>query len=340
MRIGVIGAGAIGGTIAALLDRGGHDVEVTARGEHLAVIRARGLTLGGAWGEHVARVAASEALSLTPDLALVCTKAQDAGAALTANRHRLGGIPVVIVQNGLTGLGEAAAALPNSDCIGGVAMYAASFLAAGRVSVTTAGATYLGVGTAEPSVPARLTAAVLDAVMPTTATANFTGCQWTKLIVNQVNAMPAITGLNVQETIADARLRRIITAGMREAVRVGFAHHVRFGSIQGLSNAALRSFAAAPVWLGQQLPLLMRRKMGATPNPGSTLQSIRRGQASEIDYLNGAVVAAAAEADRPAPINAALVRLVHEVERTGAFLAPETVVARVPRAGRDIPRPE
>ncbi|WP_316306916.1 2-dehydropantoate 2-reductase N-terminal domain-containing protein, partial [Clavibacter michiganensis] len=32
VRIGVLGAGAVGGTLAALLERAGHEVDVTARG--------------------------------------------------------------------------------------------------------------------------------------------------------------------------------------------------------------------------------------------------------------------------------------------------------------------
>jgi 2-dehydropantoate 2-reductase len=69
--------------------------------------------------------------------------------------------------------------------------------------------------------------------------------------------------------------------------------------------------------------------MGATPNPGSTLQSIRRGQLSEIDFLNGAVVAEARAIGRPAPINAMLTALVHEVEVRGAFLTPAAVADRL-----------
>jgi len=60
--------------------------------------------------------------------------------------------------------------------------------------------------------------------------------------------------------------------------------------------------------------------MGSVPNPGSTLQSIKRGQLSEIDYLNGAVVSAASALGVEAPVNARLVELVHEVERTGEFI--------------------
>ena len=41
----VYGVGAVGGVIAGHLHRAGHDVTLVARGEHLAAIRARGLTL-------------------------------------------------------------------------------------------------------------------------------------------------------------------------------------------------------------------------------------------------------------------------------------------------------
>lgn len=45
MRIGVVGAGAVGGYLAARLARAGRDVAVVARGAHLGAIRAGGLAL-------------------------------------------------------------------------------------------------------------------------------------------------------------------------------------------------------------------------------------------------------------------------------------------------------
>jgi len=45
MRICIVGAGSVGGVIAAYLARAGHDVSVVARGEHLAAVAANGLTL-------------------------------------------------------------------------------------------------------------------------------------------------------------------------------------------------------------------------------------------------------------------------------------------------------
>src|SRR5688500_19857869 len=104
MRIGVIGAGAVGGTLAALLDRAGQTVEVTARGDHLAAIQADGLRLDGGWGRHTAHVRAGETLSHEPEFVILATKAQDARAALELNKLAIRSVPVLVVQNGLGGL--------------------------------------------------------------------------------------------------------------------------------------------------------------------------------------------------------------------------------------------
>jgi 2-dehydropantoate 2-reductase len=330
MRIAVIGAGAVGGAIAALLHRGGHEVEVTARGAHLDAIRESGIRLAGAWGEHVAAVDADEALTRPAELVIVATKAQDAADAITRNIDAVGDAPLLVVQNGLEGIDTAAAAAPRSPVAGGLAMFAASHLTPGVVTITTPNRLYIG-GDNASAVTAFVD--VLAPVMPVTALDDFAGAQWTKLVVNQLNALPAVTGMSAQEVISHRGLRRVLTASMRENVLVGQALGVHFASLGGLSAAGLRAFAAAPYWAAQSLPLLMRRRMGSTPNPGSTLQSIRRGQPSEIDYLNGAVVAAGMRAGVDTPINALIVRLVHEVEQSRAFVVPEIVIARVATAG-------
>ncbi|MCS5720301.1 2-dehydropantoate 2-reductase [Herbiconiux sp. CPCC 205763] len=350
MRIAVIGAGAVGGVIAALADRAGHQVAVTARGAQLDALQQRGLHLSGHWGEHTARPHASAALEERPDLAVLTVKAQDAHIALAENAESLRGVPLVVVQNGLGGAEAAAAQLPATAVVGGLALFAASYLSPGEVSITTPAATYLGlpavrldpaaqagsadrVAPANPTAPApgdaalRLATATLGAFMPIEVTHNFAGAQWTKLIVNQVNALPAITGHSVQNTIADPRLRAVLTDSMREAVGVARARGVHFETLLGLSDPLLRVFAAAPRPVARLLPLLMSRRVGKTPNPGSTLQSIRRGQLTEIDHLNGAVVREAYAARLEAPINARLVALVHRVEAEGAFITP-TEVAR------------
>ena len=333
MRIAVIGAGAVGGTLAALLDRAGHDVEVTARGTNLAAIKEHGLRLDGGWGEHVARVEAHETLAWIgapePDFAILATKAQDAAAALRANREVLGTVPVLVAQNGLGGLEVAHSVLPESPLLGGLALFAASYLEPGRVTVTAALPLIVGAGPkATPQVLDRIVT-VLEQAIPVEVTDDIVGAQWTKLLINHVNALPAITGLSVQEVIANPGLRKVMTASMRETVRVARRLGVRFGRVQGVSGRILGAIGSAPLAFGAWFPRTLGSRMGAVPNPGSTLQSIRRGQLTEIDFLNGAVVAAAKQGGVAAPVNEQIVDLVHEVEQSGAFLTPAEVVARV-----------
>jgi 2-dehydropantoate 2-reductase len=320
----------MGGVIAALLDRAGHEVEVTARGAGLAAIREHGIHLTGAWGDHTALVAAGERLGQTPELAIVATKAMDAAAAARTNADTLRGVPVVVLQNGLGGLEAVAAELPHSPMIGALSLIAACLTAPGEVTVTAPAGTWLGSTSEAGAVSVASAAAILGDALPVTVLASpaeFVGARWTKLVINQVNALPAITGLSVQEVIGDRRLRRIMVRSMREAVRVALARGIRFVTVNNVTHRSLWVLAHAPLWVGQLVPLRLRAYLGSVPNPGSTLQSIRRGQPSEIDYLNGAVVAAAEGTGVRTPVNAALTVLVHEVERSGTFRSPAQVVA-------------
>jgi 2-dehydropantoate 2-reductase len=60
MRLGIYGAGAVGGHLAARLALDGHRVSVIARGVHLEVMRASGLTLRTAHGDRTADVVATD----------------------------------------------------------------------------------------------------------------------------------------------------------------------------------------------------------------------------------------------------------------------------------------
>ena len=172
-------------------------------------------------------------------------------------------------------------------------------------------------------------AGVLGQALQVEVTNDIRGAQWTKLLINHVNALPAITGLSVQETVADTGLLRVLVASMRESVRIARATGVRFGSMQGVPGRLLELIGVVPLAIGAAFPRLLARRMGAVPNPGSTLQSIRRGQATEIDFLNGAVVSAASSAGLASPVNTAIVDMVHEVERSGEFLPVSEVLERI-----------
>ncbi|HUW37938.1 MAG TPA: 2-dehydropantoate 2-reductase [Rhodocyclaceae bacterium] len=105
MKICVVGAGAIGGYLAVELAASGHQVTVIARGEHLAAIRERGLSLifrDG--GEHSARPFATDSFEQAGrhDLVILGLKAHQL-AAVAADIPRLfeESTVVLTLQNGV-----------------------------------------------------------------------------------------------------------------------------------------------------------------------------------------------------------------------------------------------
>ena len=90
---------------------------------------------------------------------------------------------------------------------------------------------------------------------------------------------------------------------------------------------------ALPLGLAARLAALMvRRHETRWPIIGSTLQSLRRGRPTEIDYLNGEVVTLGQRLGVKTPVNRAIVALVHQVEATGRFSSRDEILAAIDQA--------
>jgi 2-dehydropantoate 2-reductase len=104
MRICVIGAGAIGGLLAAKLAEAGEEVGVVARGAQLKAIREHGLVLRQEDKDIVARVAASDRIGDLgePDLIVLGMKAHQVAAVAPEVGSILGPRTLVLTaQNGI-----------------------------------------------------------------------------------------------------------------------------------------------------------------------------------------------------------------------------------------------
>ncbi|MGO1542941.1 MAG: ketopantoate reductase family protein [Gulosibacter sp.] len=336
MRISVIGLGAVGGALAALLDRAGHEVTAVARPETAAVLSDRGLTLHGSRGEHNARLMVSASPTSDAELVLVAVRSYDTVSALPPHAEAIGEAPVLLLQNGLDGPDIAARILGRDASQGifaGLALFPATRISRSEVRLTGPGG--LRVGAAHPGehAMAEVIAKVLNDAVPTVTTTNLRGALWSKLLVNHVNALPAITGTSVQSVCRHPLLRHVLAQALTDAVLTADAARVRFagvGVIEPAHVARIRAGRALEVVTGR-----LATAFGIVPNPASTLQSIRRGQPTEIEDLDGAVVRAAAAMRMRAPIHEVMVEMVHEVSRTGQFVSASRVADEVARRQRE-----
>jgi 2-dehydropantoate 2-reductase len=107
---------------------------------------------------------------------------------------------------------------------------------------------------------------------------------------------------------------------MREGLQAVGRAGIKLESLPEASVMLFQVLGSLPPPLaGLLLGISARRIQTQWPITGSTLQSLRRGRPTEIDYLNGEIVRLGEKINMPTPLNAAIVEMVHHVEQTGQF---------------------
>lgn len=315
----VIGAGALGGLLGALLTEKGHEVFLLTRSQAPRAIRIE----GGAYGpERVVPVRASTSapLSLRPDLIISGVKTQDLAASLRQHANAMGDAPVVALQNGLAQDDLVVEAVGPARAVSCVVALDALHLEPGVVRCDRAGTLLIGPARPEAAAAAHSAAAHLSHVVRVEEVTNVRGARWTKLLVNLQNVIPALTGLSYQETAKHPQLARAVIRMVREARAVADAEGVTLAPLPWTNPMLLRALSRMPEAIA--LPLYAKRVekvLGSKPAYGSTWQSVQRGQSVETEWLNGEVVRRGAERGIATPVNARATELAAK----GAQLSPD-----------------
>lgn len=332
----VIGGGAVGGVLAARLTlSAGLDVAdsgeiarpwlVCRPGSHLEAIRTQGgLRVGGSDGERLVPVRAVGSVAEVPGVpgtVLLAVKAWDVEAACADLVPRLGPESMVVsLQNGLCE-DRIAAIVGRDRTVGAIVGWGATLAGPGRVVQTSHGHTTIGelFGAVTPRLGAL--EALLGAVEPVRVSTNIIGALWTKLIINSATStLGAVTGLTLGEMLERPALRRLARHLVAESVRVAQAEGIRlepFGGRVDVRRVAWRDGAGPSARLHNLVGAVVLR-LGAGRYRGLRsvmLQDLDRGRRTEVDDFNGVLVARGAARGVPTPLNAALVSMVHEIER-------------------------
>ncbi|MEU4173125.1 2-dehydropantoate 2-reductase N-terminal domain-containing protein [Streptomyces sp. NPDC026665] len=241
----VLGAGAIGGSLAHHLSVAGHRVTVVdADARHVHALRSRGITVLRPDGR---RDSVSVANAFTPQEAeraaaihqrvLLATKAQHVGdAARWLAPHLAEDGVVVLCQNSDT-FGEAAASLGSERPVSAFVNFAADVVEPGVIRFGGEGQLVIG----EYGAPAgdRVASLVrdLDGFGRVSASDNVLGYLWAKRGVGAILAATALVDEPVADVIDSAR--PLMSALATEVYRVALASGVRFETIDGIRPAHL-----------------------------------------------------------------------------------------------------
>ena len=294
MDVCVVGAGAIGGLIAARLADAGENVSVVARGKHLEAIRERGLILKEGRGEIVARVPATDRIAevARPDLVVLAVKAHQLPTIAAEVASILAPASMVLTaQNGIPWWyffkhggpyegrrlesvdpgGVIADHLPIESIIATVVYPAAEIESPGVVKHIEGYRLPLAeIDNTKSERVAALSQVFLKSGFKSPVISDLRAEIWTKLWGNLAfNPISAMTHATLEDICRFAPTRALAADMMREAQAVGEAFGVRF-----------------------RIPIEKRiaGAEGVGAHKTSMLQDVEQGRAIEIDALLGSVI--------------------------------------------------
>ena len=263
-RVLVVGAGAIGGVIAAKLVRAGHDVTaLDANREHVARLMSPGLRLDELGTPSVVPVpAVSDAAELRGpfDFALLTLKAPFLEPVLTTLVSRRIIRTFVSLGNGLIQPRVAAITGPER-LITGIVEWGATNIGPGHVAQTTRAPIILG--RSDPAGPdlAGQLAAILDAAAPTVIVSDVNSHVWAKLLLNSTfSGLGAVSGLTYEQAVGEPPGEWLAYRLWTEGYDVARAAGVRPGEVAGIRPAdlAVHTDADLPRAAGALAALLSR----------------------------------------------------------------------------------
>jgi 2-dehydropantoate 2-reductase len=317
-RILVMGAGGIGGIVAATLTESGAAVTAVSTNEAIrAAVDKAGFRLVDEGEERVVRGWVSPAPEGRYDLCVLATQPPNVEeAARTALPHLAEDGRVVVLQNGLCE--ERIAGIVGADrVIGGIVAWGASMPEAGKYERTASGGFQLGSLNGAIDADVRRVAELLEAVGPVTLTTNLRGARWSKLALNcAVSALGTIAGERLGPLVRQRRYRRLALEIMTEAVHVAKAEGVQLEKVAGtldLEWVALTAddrTARLSAALTAKHALLVAVGLRYRRMRSSMLAAIERGRTPAIDFLNGEIVSRGAKHGIPTPHNAKIVETV------------------------------
>lgn len=311
-KIAVVGAGAVGCYFGGLFAKAGFPVTLIAREHQVALLNDEGLKM--VWENHdeTVPVFASTQYSALADAAYVLIAVKSQATLSTAEQiapHLKSNAVLLSLQNGLDNASLLKTHI-SQTCFSAM-VYAAIAMSAPN-EVTHFGAGHLVIGNTIPGQNKDrlnfLSEMLRLAKIPNKVSETMLEVMWEKLIINCVfNALSAIAQINYSHLMLSPGILELADQIKLECLLIAKLEGVILDE-QHISDAIVQ----IPIHMSQQ--------------HSSTAQDLAKGKATEIDYLNGAIVEKGKQHGIPTPINQMLYTLIKMREFTQGNFNPSSPV--------------
>ena len=323
-KVAILGAGSVGCFIGGCWAIFGVPVTFIGRRKLSKEVDEQGLTLSdySGWQAHLSPGQVDfrcgpEAMADAQIIAVTVKSGDTAAAAAEIAEHGTAGALVISFQNGVSNIEVLEQWLDGRfEIARGMVPYNVAHLGQGRFHKGVAGDLFAE----RREVALDLAEAVGSGPAPIRFSDDMLGLAWGKLLINLNNAVNALSGKTLREELRRRDYRRVFAASMREGLQLLKHADVDPATVGPISPHTLPRIVDTPDWLFNAV-FMKRWKIDAKAR-SSMADDLAAGRKTEIDYLNGELVRLAERLQRPAPVNGAIVELVHKAEAGASPLSP------------------
>lgn len=315
-RIAIYGAGMIGNYLGGRLHEHAR-VRLIGRPHITDALGTHGLHVSDLHGhrQHIA----ADALDLRTqpdavrdvDLVLVTVKS----AATMDVAHQLAEIlppqtPVISFQNGVRNTAELRAALPTHSVLAGMVPFNVSQPETAHFHQGSSGELIVE---RSPVLNPFLSLFAASG-LPLQQHEDMQAVLWAKLLINLNNPLNALSGLPLREQLAQRSWRLCLALLQREGLRILDAAGIRPAQLTALPARWLPHVLSLPDALFRRIAA---RMLAIDPLArSSTWDDLQAGRHTEVDYINGEIVALATSKQLRAPANARVIALIRQAEKS------------------------
>lgn len=149
-------------------------------------------------------------------------------------------------------------------------------------------------------------------LLPLHLSPNMLASRWAKLQLNLANAVNALADVPVKAMLENRSYRLVIAQIMREFLNVAKAKNIDLPKVAAVPGSWMPALMSLPNWLYLRIA---QSTLAIDPSARTSMWwDLKNNRATEIDYLNGAVIEAGRVNGVATTANEALVALVKAVE--------------------------
>ena len=321
----MLGAGSVGCFIGGCWQAAGLPVSFIGRPKIAHDIHEHGLTLSDftGWQVHLPDVdfACVPAALADAEIIVLCVKCgATAEAARDISQHASDGAMVISFQNGISNVEVIERELGGRfRVVRGMVPFNVAYLGDGRFHKGVAGQLY-----AEDRAETReLAERVGGGPAALKLSDGMLGVAWGKLLINLNNAVNALSGRPLLEQLRQRDYRRVVAASQREGLKLLRRARIRPAKVGAVGPRLLPAVIGSPDWLFNNA-FLKGWKVDARAR-SSMADDLTAGRTTEVDFINGELVALAERLGIEAPVNRKIVELIRRAEAGAERWAPEAL---------------